>query len=261
MRHRIAGRQFSIDTDHRKAMLRNLAAGLFEHGQIETTISRAKAVQPMIEKIITIAKKGTFSSRRLITSRLTDRQIHVWVADPNVKDWKKDNAYFEKTLTISPHSRMLRKAHLMKRQTSQDALKSQSDFHRKLQKRQFAPLYLFEGAETYLRDQALKALTEAAVDVGLRDFNYTAISVAQGNLDEALGMARQFPMISERRMVVVTGFEAISDDGQLEVLKAYLRQPVETTVLAFVSSWTRQPAQHFDDAAEGLRSRRFRGAR
>lgn len=95
MRHRIAGRQFSIDTDHRKAMLRNLAAGLFEHGQIETTISRAKAVQPMIEKIITIAKKGTFSSRRLITSRLTDRQIHVWVADPNVKDWKKDNAYFE----------------------------------------------------------------------------------------------------------------------------------------------------------------------
>jgi large subunit ribosomal protein L17 len=49
----------------------------------------------MVEKIITIAKKGTFSSRRLITRRLTDRQIHVWVADPNVKDWKKDNAYFE----------------------------------------------------------------------------------------------------------------------------------------------------------------------
>jgi len=95
MRHRIAGRQFSIDTDHRKAMLRNLAAGLFEHGQIETTISRAKAVQPMIEKIITIAKRGTLSSRRLITSKLTDRKIHVWVADPNVKDWKKDNAYFE----------------------------------------------------------------------------------------------------------------------------------------------------------------------
>jgi len=95
MRHRIAGRQFSIDKDHRRAMLRNLAAGLFEHGQIETTITRAKAVQPMIEKLITIAKRNTFSSRRLITRRLTDRQIHVWVADPNVKDWKKDNAYFE----------------------------------------------------------------------------------------------------------------------------------------------------------------------
>jgi hypothetical protein len=44
----------------------------------------------------------------------------------------------------------------MKRQTSQDALKSQSDFHRKLQSGQIAPLYLLEGTERYLRDQALK---------------------------------------------------------------------------------------------------------
>src|SRR5437868_15345398 len=95
MRHRIGGTQFSIDTDHRKAMLRNLAAGLFEHGQIETTITRAKAVPPMVEKIITIAKKGTFSARRLIEQKLNDRMVHVWVADPNVKDWKKDNQYFD----------------------------------------------------------------------------------------------------------------------------------------------------------------------
>lgn len=95
MRHRIAGRQFSIDKDHRRAMLRNLAAGLFEHGQIETTVTRAKAVQPLVEKIITIAKRGTLSSRRLITRRLTDRRVHVWVADPNVKDSRKDNPYFE----------------------------------------------------------------------------------------------------------------------------------------------------------------------
>src|SRR5262249_12355991 len=54
-------------------------------------------------------------------------------------------------------------------------------------------------------------------------------------LDEALALARQFPMISERRMVVVTGFEAISDDLQLEALKDYLRAPAETTVLVFVS--------------------------
>ena len=64
MRHRIGGTQFSVDTDHRKAMLRNLAAGLFEHGQIETTLQKAKAVQPLVEKIITIAKKGGLASRR-----------------------------------------------------------------------------------------------------------------------------------------------------------------------------------------------------
>jgi len=123
----------------------------------------------------------------------------------------------------------------MKKAGSQDALKSQADFHRKLKSGQIAPLYLFEGAERYLRDQALKKLTEAAVDASVRDFNYAAISVAQGDLDEALALAEQFPMISPRRMVVVTGFEAISDDKQLELLKAYLKKPVETSVLVFVS--------------------------
>jgi len=124
----------------------------------------------------------------------------------------------------------------MKRQASQDSVKSQADFHRKLKSGQIAPLYLFEGAEVYLRDQALKTLTEAAVDASVRDFNYAVISVAQGDLDEALALARQFPMISPRRMIVVTGFEAISDDDQLEQLKNYIRNPVETSVLVFVSS-------------------------
>ena len=123
----------------------------------------------------------------------------------------------------------------MKRQNSQDAVKSQSEFHRKLQGGRIGPLYLFEGSEKYLRDQALKKLLEAAVDESARDFNFARISVAQGNLDDALALARQFPMISTRRMVVVTGFEAISDDKQLEALKDYLRNPAETTALVFVS--------------------------
>lgn len=75
-------------------MLRNLAAGLFEHGQITTTPAKAKAVQPFVEKIITIAKQGTFRARRLIESKINDRKVHVFVADPNVKDWKKDNRFF-----------------------------------------------------------------------------------------------------------------------------------------------------------------------
>lgn len=123
----------------------------------------------------------------------------------------------------------------MKRQSSADSFKSQSDFYRRLQSGQIAPLYLFEGSEKYLRDQALKKLLDAAVDESARDFNFDTISVAQGNLDDALALARQFPMISQRRMVVVTGFEAISDDKQLEALKDYLRAPAETTALVFVS--------------------------
>lgn len=95
MRHRIYGRHLNRTPAHRRAMLRNLAAGLFEHGQIETTLAKAKAVQPFVEKIITIAKQGTLSARRQIEARINDRKIHVWVADPNVPDSAKDNDFFE----------------------------------------------------------------------------------------------------------------------------------------------------------------------
>ena len=95
MRHRIHGKQLCRDSEHRTAMLRNLAAGLFEHGQIETTLPKAKAVQPFIEKIITIAKRGDFNSRRRIEQLINDRKIHSWVADANVPDAAKQNEFFE----------------------------------------------------------------------------------------------------------------------------------------------------------------------
>ncbi len=95
MRHRIYGKQLNRTTSHRRAMLRNLAAGLFEHGQIETTLPKAKAVQPFVEKIITLAKQGTFKARRQIEAKINDRKIHVWVADPAVPDSAKDNDYFD----------------------------------------------------------------------------------------------------------------------------------------------------------------------
>ncbi len=95
MRHRIYGRQLNRNRDHRRSMLRNLAAGLFEHGEIETTLPKAKAVQPFVEKIITIAKQGTFRARRRIEAKINDRRIHGWVADDNVPAGRKDNAWFE----------------------------------------------------------------------------------------------------------------------------------------------------------------------
>ena len=76
-------------------MLRNIAAGLFEHGSIETTLPKAKAVQPFIEKLITLAKDGSFTARRRIESRINDRKIHAWVADSNVPDSRKTNDYFD----------------------------------------------------------------------------------------------------------------------------------------------------------------------
>ncbi len=95
MRHRINGKQLCRDSEHRRAMLRNLAAALFEHGEIETTLPKARAVQPFVEKIITQAKRGGLNARRRIEQMVNDRKIHAWVADPAVNDEKKDNDYFD----------------------------------------------------------------------------------------------------------------------------------------------------------------------
>jgi len=73
MRHNKAGFKLGRTTSHRKATLRNLAAGLIEHGQITTTVPKAKAVQPYVEKLVTLAKRGDLHARRTVISRLGDR--------------------------------------------------------------------------------------------------------------------------------------------------------------------------------------------
>ncbi len=79
MRHRKAGFKLGRTTAHREAMLRNMAASLFEHGQITTTIPKAKALQPFVEKIITKAKRGDMHARRRVISMLGgDRHAFAW---------------------------------------------------------------------------------------------------------------------------------------------------------------------------------------
>ncbi len=83
MRHRKAGFKLNRTTAHRQAMLRNMAASLFEHGQIVTTVPKAKAVQPFVEKIITKARKGDLHSRRQVISMLgADRRAFAWMFLP-----------------------------------------------------------------------------------------------------------------------------------------------------------------------------------
>jgi large subunit ribosomal protein L17 len=72
MRHGIAGRKLGRKTGHRHALLRNLAAALIKHEQITTTLPKAKELRPYVEKLITLAKRGGLSNRRLAMSRLGD---------------------------------------------------------------------------------------------------------------------------------------------------------------------------------------------
>ena len=72
MRHRVGGRKLQRTGSHRTAMFRNMAAALIKHEQILTTTPKAKELRPYVEKLITLAKKGGLSNRRLAHARLLD---------------------------------------------------------------------------------------------------------------------------------------------------------------------------------------------
>lgn len=72
MRHRVGHRKLQRASGHRTALLRNLAASLIKHEQITTTTAKAKELRPYVEKLITLAKRGGLSNRRLANSRLMD---------------------------------------------------------------------------------------------------------------------------------------------------------------------------------------------
>ena len=72
MRHRVGHRKLQRTSAHRSAMFRNMAAALIKHEQISTTTAKAKELRPYVEKLITLAKKGGLSNRRLAMSRLMD---------------------------------------------------------------------------------------------------------------------------------------------------------------------------------------------
>ncbi|OZA94236.1 50S ribosomal protein L17 [Altererythrobacter sp. H2] len=72
MRHKISGRKLQRKTGHRNAMFRNMAAALIKHEQIMTTVPKAKELRPYVEKLISLAKRGGLSNRRLAQARLLD---------------------------------------------------------------------------------------------------------------------------------------------------------------------------------------------
>jgi large subunit ribosomal protein L17 len=74
MRHRAKGRQLSRTSSHRRALLNNMAASLFEHGRVITTEAKAKELRPFAEKLITLARRGDLHARRLVERRIKSRE-------------------------------------------------------------------------------------------------------------------------------------------------------------------------------------------
>ena len=75
MRHRQSGRQLNRNSSHRKAMFRNMAASLFNHEVIKTTVPKAKELRRVIEPLITRAKTDSVANRRVVFDRIRDRDM------------------------------------------------------------------------------------------------------------------------------------------------------------------------------------------
>lgn len=75
MRHRQSGRQLNRNSSHRKAMFRNMAASLFDHELIRTTVPKAKELRRVIEPLITRAKTDSVANRRVVFDRIRDRDM------------------------------------------------------------------------------------------------------------------------------------------------------------------------------------------
>ncbi|MFM2043153.1 MAG: ribosomal protein, partial [Pseudomonadota bacterium] len=75
MRHGVSGRKFSRTTSHRLAMFSNMANALIKHEQIKTTLPKAKDLRPVVERLITLGKKGGLANRRLAYAHLRDNDM------------------------------------------------------------------------------------------------------------------------------------------------------------------------------------------
>ena len=73
MRHGKAHRKFNRTAEHRKAMFANMSAALITHEQVTTTLPKAKDLRPVVEKLVTLARRGDLHARRLAGRRIKDR--------------------------------------------------------------------------------------------------------------------------------------------------------------------------------------------
>jgi large subunit ribosomal protein L17 len=88
MRHGMNGRKLNRTTSHRTAMFANMAAALIKHEQIKTTLPKAKDLRPIVERLITLGKKGGLANRRLAYARLRDQAMVAKLFGPLAERYK-----------------------------------------------------------------------------------------------------------------------------------------------------------------------------
>ena len=95
-------RKLGRTTDHRKAMLRGMVTYLLESGRIETTVTRAKEVRAMAEKMITIAKEGSLHSRRQVLAYVTKEDVVKKLFEEIAPKYKETNGGYCRIIKTGP---------------------------------------------------------------------------------------------------------------------------------------------------------------
>ena len=104
MRHGISQRKLSRKSGHRKALFRNMSAALIKHEQIMTTEAKAKELRPYVEKLITLAKRGGLSNRRLAQSRLQDETQLKKLFDVLAERYKDRDGGYTRVIKAGPRA-------------------------------------------------------------------------------------------------------------------------------------------------------------
>lgn len=104
MRHGISQRKLSRKSGHRKALFRNMSANLIKHEQIVTTRAKAKELRPYIEKLVTLAKRGGLSNRRLAMSRLQDETQLKKLFDVLAERYKDRDGGYTRVIKAGPRA-------------------------------------------------------------------------------------------------------------------------------------------------------------
>lgn len=113
-------------------------------------------------------------------------------------------------------------------------VRTRKDLEQALKQGQIEPVYFVYGSEVYLRDQAIRLITDTALTgTLLREFNDSSFNLLTNDVRDAIAVAEQLPMMSGRRVIRLRNFAKLREADEEFVLK-YLERPVETSVVIFI---------------------------
>lgn len=100
MRHGVRGRKLGTDASHRKALLQILAAQVIKHEKVKTTEAKAKEVRAVVDKLITLGKKGDLSSRRKVLSIVKEKELYQKLFNELPERYEERNGGYTRILKI-----------------------------------------------------------------------------------------------------------------------------------------------------------------